>query len=109
MYHMFTQESHVSASYGLYYSIFRTKFNISFGSPRSDPCGTCDALETKLKAADLQGAESIRRDLKLHQRRAESFYALMRTIKQRCQSSDDTLSISFDFMQNLPVPNMSTT
>ena len=42
-------ESRTPVKENVYREIFNTKFNLSFGSPKSDTCNRCDLLQTSLK------------------------------------------------------------
>ena len=42
-------ESRTPVKENVYHEIFNTKFNLSFGSPKSDTCNRCDLLQTSLK------------------------------------------------------------
>jgi hypothetical protein len=44
----------------------------------------------------------------LHQAQAQALYDLKKRVKLHCQSFANITAIVFDFMQNLPVPNMTT-
>ena len=39
-------------SYNFYLKYFNKNFNLSFGYPKSDTCGTCDSLQIQLDSAD---------------------------------------------------------
>lgn len=124
MFKMF-QETHptCSVSYETYRKIFNTKFNISFGFPRSDTCSICDKFSVTFKALEAQlshatdGKErsdvqsNIRREKiehELHRRKAEAFYQRKRQSRQRSRKFTNTESICMDFQRNLPCPNIST-
>ena len=97
-------------SYFVYYDIFRTRFNISFSYPRCDTCTFCDETQTKLNQTDLDESKKkqlvVERDL--HQAKAKAFYDIKRNVKAKCQSNPNITAIAFDFMQNLPLPNLTT-
>lgn len=93
-------------SYEYYRTIINTKFNISFGYPRTDTCSTCDeylikakSLESDiLKAQNVEEKESLQQQLKmftimneLHKRKAEVFYARKRSAKKRSRTSESEL------------------
>lgn len=63
-------------------------FNISFGYPRTDTCGTCDQYLAKVKYLETEKKNTVEarvteieaelitlnRDNELHKRRAQAFY-----------------------------------
>ena len=106
---MFLAKTGLKVSYKVYHSIFSTKFNISFSYPRSDTCSECDSLNGRMKTAtDPAVTQQLKMDKKLHQTNAEAFYDLKRRVKSRCQANGEDLAVAFDFMQNLPMPNITT-
>lgn len=86
--------------YSTYYRIFMTKFNLGFGTSKSDVCSECIKLKHELKSNTKSDAEknSIYTDLRLHKYRAKKFYEELKTFP------DGTLTINFDLMQNQPLP-----
>ena len=104
-----------------YRRVFNSDFNLGFGRPRTDTCATCDKLNLTLKSNP--GNTVARRQLADHQDMADEGYQSMRDDKNlavaswsdmtRSLGSADFCSkdgvdvISFDFMQNLPTPNLS--
>ena len=49
-----------------YRRYFKTNFNYGFGRPKTDVCGTCAELQVKITGE---------KNLKVHKKRAETFYA----------------------------------
>ena len=63
--------------------IFNTKFNLSFGSPKSDTCNRCDILQTRLKAeTDELMHRELTVQLELHQRNDQSGYNNLKSDKE---------------------------
>src|SRR5277367_4009338 len=95
-----------NVKYHFYYSYFKDNFNIRFGRPQVDCCSMCEDLGTKLKNPIL--ADSVKRsaaaELIVHKRRAKKFYASLKETEALCAERDDVLGLTFDFMQNLPLP-----
>ena len=79
--------------------IFNTKFDISFGSTKSDNCNRRDLLLTSLKTEiDEQKRMKLTVQLELQQHKAKFGY-------NNNLKSDPTISlISFDLQQVLPTP-----
>lgn len=110
-------------SYETYRQIFNTKYNISFGYPRSDSCSMCDQyiakllhLEQKLKTSnsvnekfhcvtELRKTNIAKTE---HVNKANKFYDRKRLAKNFARKRTDSEAICFDFMKNLPVPNITT-
>lgn len=108
MYRLFLEKHRINVSYKVYWSIFTTKFNIKFGLPRTDTCTMCDMFRQKIEASKDKQEEKKQEALKeLHLRKAEAFYTLKRKWKQEARTNQATV-ISFDFMQNLPLPHIRT-
>lgn len=92
-----------TVTYDFYREYFAKNFKLSFGSPRSDTCQTCDSHEKKIAAAD---SEEERRALKvakdLHEKKAKAFYDDLR--EKSCLQDPTVECLTFDFQQNLPLP-----
>jgi hypothetical protein len=109
MHRMFVAEYCLNIPYNVYWHIFRTKFNIKFGYPRSDTCAECDSLLHKLNAKDITDEEKDRllTQKELHLRKSEAFRAIKKNYKAKAQAGE-VLCFTFDFMQNLPLPHIPT-
>lgn len=90
--------------------IFKTKFNISFGSTKSDTCNRCDLLLTSLKTEiDEQKRLKLTIQLELQQHKAKFGYNNNLKSEKELATQDPTISlISFDLQQVLPTPYLST-
>ena len=110
-------------SYEYYRLIFTTKFNISFGYPRSDTCSNCDSYQAKVKGLEHTLSETkdqtkvldIEKQLKslkieneVHLRKANTFYRRKTLAKKKSRQNNDHESVCFDYMKNLPCPNIAT-
>ena len=100
---------------------YRKVFNLRFGLPRSDTCAICDKLNLALKPDP--GDAVAHQQLADHQDKADKGYQNMRGDKNAavdgwsgytcslctpvycCKDAVDM--VSFDFMQNLPTPNLT--
>lgn len=118
-----TQYPQGQVSYEIYRQIFNTKFNLSFGYPRTDTCSTCDEYLSKCKKIELDKAsvqnedallqlENLRNNLEKqnfeHKKLAETFYTKKRRTRKACRSTQDTMCIAMDYQKNLPLPNITT-
>ena len=86
--------------------IFKTKFNISFGSTKSDACNRCNLLLTSLKTEiDEQKRMERTVQLELQQHKAKFGYNNNLKSEKELATQDPTISlISFDLQQVLPTP-----
>lgn len=113
MFNMFKEKnSGVQVSYDSYKLIFNTKFNLSFGYPRTDTCSTCDEFNAKLRCLHAEKDALEIRELtlqnELHKRKAEAFYDRKRSAKRQSRKSSNYVTIAMDFQKNVYVPNIST-
>lgn len=107
MHKAFLQEYYLNVPYKMYWKVFKTKFNIKFGFPRTDTCAECDKFEHTLSNKDISEADaaSCKIQKELHLRKAKAFHAKKRSYKEQARAGDITC-ITFDFMQNLPLPHI---
>ena len=90
--------------YSLYYSVFTKEFNLGFGSPRSDVCGLCEKLRSKIKlCSDATEKKNMITEFMVHKRRAKYFYTLI----NRDDVLEPCLTVAFDMQQNQPLPKVS--
>jgi len=100
-----------TCKYNFYYNVFRTSFNIGFGSVKTDTCSTCEKFTNLLKASavkstvasgdsepigDLSRKEIMAQRL-LHKLRAKRFFYELNLCP------DNSITINFDLMQNQPL------
>lgn len=105
MHQLFLDLYQINVPYKIYWNIF-SEYNIGFGYPRSDTCSICDQFNQKLNDPDSDKAQ-LAIDKELHLRKAEAFRQKKRLYKEQARSGE-ILCISFDFMQNLPLPHLKT-
>lgn len=107
MHSIFLEKYRINISYKSYWRIFRTHFNIKFGFPRSDTCSECDRIAQQLNNLELNAEERTKLNVEkeLHLRKAEAFFELKRQYKIKAKAGE-VMCISFDFMQNLPLPHI---
>ena len=101
MHEDFNKKSPESSTYGFYYNIFKTKFNLSFKKPSVDICDKCNNLTNKLNNNQLKMSEkrNLKEELNNHIARGNSFYTELRK-----ELPSNTIKLSFDMMQLLPLP-----
>lgn len=108
-------------SYEKYRLLFNTKFNISFGYPRTDTCSSCDEFLAKKRSLEAQmtvsssNKEELQAELKnattlnqLHLKKANTFYDRKRQAKKKAMKNVEFAAIVMDYQKNLPLPNIST-
>lgn len=78
--------------YGVYANTFSTKFNLSFGQPRSDTCATCDANE-----ADEN-----------HKIKYRQAFEQQKVDRQRAKSDGNVVYLSIDLQQVMVLPKLTT-
>lgn len=97
----------INVSYQVYSAVFRT-FNLGFSMPRSDTCNICDGFIHQIVGAE---SEEERNRLVVEKRQHLSIAAEFRSLKLKytelARKHKLTL-LTFDYMQNLPVPNLQT-
>ncbi|KAL4152920.1 hypothetical protein QTP88_000753 [Uroleucon formosanum] len=96
----------VKVKYNFYYKYCKENFDYTFGRPQVDVCSQCESLNAKIRDPAL--SESAKRgaagELVLHKRRAKKCYTELNTAKEN--KDDDTVVLCFDYMSNLPLPNI---
>ena len=90
--------------YHYYSKVFNEDFNLSFGDPKSDTCGTCEQFMIELSflsdnPSKKQAAEQRRDE---HHCSVEKFYSDIRLDTEMAKKNTHISTISFDFQQNLP-------
>ena len=97
-----------AVKYEYFLKYFKENYNLGFGRPQVDVCSECERLGSRLKDSQLNdNAKRVTAaELMVHKRRAKKFYTQMQTVKDLCAQRDDVCGITFDFMQNLPLPNI---
>ena len=92
--------------------IFNEEYNISFGSPKSDTCSTCDKFNISLKEARRVGNEeeiaSINTLQEIHHRKAQAGQDALKQAVERSKVDSGIHVITFDLQQALPVPKLTT-
>lgn len=85
----------------LFRHVFNNKFNLGFGSPRSDVCSKCLELAEKLKYCKIANEKTkLIHERRVHKLRAKAFYSLLK-------ENDDHLAIfSFDCQKNQVLPKV---
>ena len=85
------------------YSFYLKYFNLSFGYPKVDTCGTCDMFRVQLQSADGTQRVLIQNCKEQHLRSAEAFYSSLRTNTQLASINGHIRAISFE---NLVLPHV---
>ena len=94
-------------TYDFYNRIFLLNHNISFGTPRSDTCQTCDRLHNLMLAElDPENKKALQTKKHLHIRKSEMFYKKLKEVTALSKEDETTEVLCFDFQQNLPLPHV---
>lgn len=93
-------------SYWYYLKIFNEHFSLRFKPPQVDICIKCEELSIKIRDKTIPDERKryLIAEKLIHLRQAAKFYKKLRAIQKRSQQDEETLGISFDFMQNLSLP-----
>jgi len=85
--------------YSTYYSIFCKKFNLSFGSSKTDVCSKCVRLKTsRSMEKDEEKKKHLIIEYAIHIQRSKRFFTELNS------RNEGTITINFDLMQNQPLP-----
>lgn len=109
MYNLFKSKyPQTTVKYEFYLKYFNENFKLKFGRPQIDVCSACEEMETKLKRPHLiQSAKlAVQAELEVHKRRSKKFYNELKTTRELCKSDESVCGLVFDFMQNLPLPDI---
>ena len=109
MHEMFLRKyPNLNVKYDFYRKYFQENFGFSFGRPQIDVCGKCEELGAKIKSPHI--SESSKRaaqfELDIHKRRSRKFYNYLKQTEVECMNRNDIVGLAFDYMQNLPLPNI---
>jgi len=86
---------------------FNENFNLSFGSPKSDTCQTCDKLQNLISSEeDIEIKSTLVSEKEAHLMKAELFYTDLRELSKNARKNTDIEVLSFDFQQNMPLPHI---
>jgi len=84
---------------------FKNNFNLSFGTPRTDTCQTCDRLKNLIyHETDQELKLQFELEKEIHISKAEVFYNDLKLFVEKAKSNKEIEIISFDFQQNMPLP-----
>ena len=92
----------------LYRKIFNEEFNYGFGYPRSDTCEQCDLLKIGIEnAQEDDECVKLQTELTTHQEKAAQGYQALRVDSQHSSGDENSIVLTFDLQQNLPVPTLT--
>ena len=92
----------------LYRKIFNEEFNYSFGYPRSDTCEKCDLLKVGIDSAQTDDErDKLQAELAAHHEKAAQGYQSLRLDSENSKDDVDSIVLTFDLQQNLPVPTLT--
>lgn len=91
----------------LYRDIFRSDFNLRFGTPRSDTCQYCDKFYAKLvEARSEEEKNNISHESEIHHRRAEKAYSALSDDIKLAKENKNTIVLCTDLQQVLFCPTL---
>lgn len=110
MHKMFIEKfPRLNVKYEFYFKYFNKNFSLRFGRPQVDTCIKCEELTVSSKRSSL-GNNTKRAalgELMIHKRRAKKFYYKFKEVTAIGKEREDVAGITFDLMQNLPLPHIS--
>ncbi|XP_069690830.1 uncharacterized protein [Periplaneta americana] len=90
-----------------YRSVFREKFNLKFGLPRSDTCKTCDLYFIQMAAAQTEeDLTKLEVDSEVHHRKAEKGYNTLSSDTQVSKENANMIVLCVDLQQVIYTPNL---
>nr|CAH7762622.1 unnamed protein product [Callosobruchus chinensis] len=97
-----------TVKYEFYLKYFKENYALIFGRPQVDACSECERLGAKIRSKSLNAnAKRVATaELIVHKQRAQKFYKKLQNVQKLCQERPDVAGITFDFIQNLPLPNI---
>lgn len=91
-----------------YTDVFKTKFNLRFGAPRTDTCAYCDKLFIKLCAAETETEKkSIAKESKIHHMRADAGYKTLKADTELAHNNPNLIVLCTDLQQVLYCPTLT--
>ncbi|CAH1997534.1 unnamed protein product [Acanthoscelides obtectus] len=95
-------------SFRVYHDIFKSKFNLRFGLPRSDTCSYCDKLFMKLCSTDdANEKKKIEIESEIHHRKAEAGYKTLKDDTETSKLNPNYVVLCTDLQQVLFCPNLT--
>ena len=92
----------------IYRKIFNEEFNYGFGYPHSDMCEQCDLLKISIESAqDDDEHVELQTELATHQEKAAQGYQALHEDSQHSTGTENSIVLTFDLQQNLPVPTLT--
>nr|CAI5832624.1 unnamed protein product [Callosobruchus analis] len=98
-----------TVKYESYLKYFKENYALRFGRPQVDACSECERLRAKIirsKSLNANAKRVATAELIVHKRHAQKFYKKLQNVQKLCQERPDVAGITFDFIQNLPLPNI---
>ncbi|XP_025192024.1 LOW QUALITY PROTEIN: uncharacterized protein LOC112592227 [Melanaphis sacchari] len=93
--------------YDYFSEYFKNNFNLTFGTPKTDTCQTCDRLKNLIDhETNLEIKRQFEVEKEVHIRKAEVFYTDLKSFVQKSKLDEEIELLSFDFQQNMPLPHI---
>ncbi|XP_046471097.1 uncharacterized protein [Neodiprion pinetum] len=92
----------LSLKYPTYHRYFRENSDYSFRQRKTDVCDFCTECKIKLSA---NSSDPCKESFRLHEVKVAEY----KVLRQQCTKNinDDTLTVEFDYAQNLPLPKLN--
>lgn len=82
----------------IYSQYFNTNLNLSFATPKSDTCQTCDRLQNLINAEKNDLIETqLQEEKKVHIDKATLFYSDLKAISQESKTNPEVEILSYDY------------
>jgi hypothetical protein len=86
-------------------NVFYERFNLGFGQPKTDVCATCKKLSAAETTGSEEEQEAAKARMTLHTLQWKKFYKVLDQARRSC----NTLAVSFDLQQCMPLPRTNVT
>ncbi|CAH1985289.1 unnamed protein product [Acanthoscelides obtectus] len=83
---------------------FTRKYNVGFGTPKTDMCSTCLQFQDQIKKSlDINTKNRLMAQQRAHKIRAKCFYELLKEVR----ADNEVVTFSFDCQKNLALPKIA--
>ncbi|CAH2004439.1 unnamed protein product [Acanthoscelides obtectus] len=83
---------------------FTRKYNVGFGTPKTDMCSTCLQFQDQIKKSlDINTKNRLMAQQRAHKIRAKCFYELLKEV----HADNEVVTFSFDCQKNLALPKIA--
>ncbi|KAJ8869976.1 hypothetical protein PR048_028987 [Dryococelus australis] len=108
MYEFYKSECNDPVSLSSYKSIFYSKFNLRFKSPKKDTCVKCDTHMALSKTYEGNALLEVKRLHDIHLQRATDLRSEVNKILKEVQTNQEVETLTFDLQTTHPLPKLPT-